>query len=159
MSRTLTLTRLSLTLATAALLIGCGQRQDAAPPPAAEAGRPAAEAPPADPRPRADFVLTDADDGAAVALRRGQVVELRLLADRHAGFTWIPTHNPRPTLGTDGAPQYHPDPAAAETAPGIEEWRFVGREAGHVHLVFEYRRPFEPGQPAQRSIMFHFDVE
>jgi inhibitor of cysteine peptidase len=144
----------------ALLLTGCGQRQD---PPAAAAPRaaPTGAPQPAGEKPRAAPVLTltDREDGRAVTLQRGQVVEIRFAADRVNGFTWIPTQNALPILSTDGVPLYEIDEEAGPGAPGTEIWRFIGREPGHAHLVFEYRRPFEADAPPQKSLTYHFDVE
>lgn len=148
-----------------ALLAGCGQRQEqpaAPPPPAATPPATQAETSHAIPettRSTAAFTLTEADEGRALTLQRGQVVEVRLTADRPAGFNWIPAKNALPVLGTDGVPLYETEEGAAEHVPGTEVWRFIGREPGHAHIVFEYRRPHEPGVPPQRSVTFHFDVE
>lgn len=145
----------------AVLLAACGQQQEppAAPatssPPTAAQSASAERAPAAQPR-AATVTITDADDGRAVALQRGQVVELRLRADRTAGFTWIPVQNVLPVMNTDGVPLYE---SAGDDSAGTEIWRFIALEPGHAHLVFEYRRPFEPGAPPQKSITLHFDVE
>lgn len=145
----------------AVLLAACGQQQEppAGPatssPPAAVPSSSAAQAPAAQPH-AATVTITDADDGRAVALQRGQVVELRLRADRAAGFTWIPVQNVLPVMNTDGVPLYESE---GDATAGTEIWRFVALEPGHAHLVFEYRRPFEPGTPPQKSITLHFDVE
>lgn len=154
-------TALTTGLLAAVLLAACGQQQEPTPPAA-----PATSAPPAaaqTPAPDVDeahaaatVTLTDADDGRAVALQRGQGIEMRLSVDRTAGYTWIPVHSPLPVLGTDGVPQYE---SKENQSSGTETWRFVAREPGHAHLVFEYRRPLEPGTPPQKSITFHFDVE
>lgn len=171
-----TVIRYGLTLGLLCLVAACGQKtQPQAPPPA-----PAAEAAPAtqppvsqapaepartEPAPaghwlsNADFTLTVADTDRAFRLHRGQVVELRLTADRVSGFTWIPTHDMRPMMSTDSMPQYEIDEDAGPAAPGTEIWRFIAREPGHVHLVFEYRRPFDAGVPPAQTVVYHFDIE
>lgn len=145
----------------AVLLAACGQQQE--PPagpatnsPAAVAQSSSAEQAPAAQLRASTVTITDADDGRAVTLQRGQVVELRLRADRAAGFTWIPVQNVLPVMKTDGVPLYESE---GDAAAGTEIWRFIALEPGHAHLVFDYRRPFEPGTPPQKSITLHFDVE
>jgi predicted secreted protein len=143
----------------AVLLAGCGQSQEP----------PATAAPAAQPEPRQAlpepsraapvFTLTDADSDRAMGLKQGQVIEIRLPADRVSGFTWIPAHNPMPIMGTDGAPQFETDPEASPDASGTEVWRFAARAPGHAHIVFEYRRPHEPGAPPHQTVTYHFDVE
>jgi predicted secreted protein len=139
------------------LLAGCGQPQE---PPAATPPPPAAapEAQPLTPdRPRSAPVvtLTDADADRALSLQRGQVVEIRLPADRASGYAWIPAENMLPVMSTDGAPLFENGNGAA----GTEIWRFIGREPGHAHLVFEYRRLSDLDARAERTVVYHFDVE
>jgi predicted secreted protein len=144
----------------------CGQQQPTEPaaPAAAPGTQPQAqpeEQPPVADRPRAapSVTLTEADADRHVRLERGQVIEVRLQADRVSGYTWIPKHNVMPVMSTDGVPQYEIDEATGSGAPGTEIWRFIGREPGHVHLVFEYLQPFGGDMPPQETIVFHFDVE
>jgi predicted secreted protein len=167
--RTQALSRLAALAAVlaASALAACGQPQTPPPaaapqpqPPQQETAPPKEESRPAmAERPQAAPILTlrAADDGRAVSLRRGEVVEVKLEADRASGFTWIPAQSLLPFMGTDGLPVYE-EPAGAG-APGLETWRFIGREPGHAHLVFEYRRPSAPDAPPQKSLTFHFDVE
>jgi predicted secreted protein len=154
-------TMMALTVLIATALAGCGQREEA-PAPAAQAPAAQPQAPAAvDEKPRAapTLVLTEADADRALRLERGQVVEVRLEADRVAGYTWIPPHDVRPVMSTDGMPAFEPDPDQPASAPGTEIWRFIALEPGHAHLVFEYLRPFDGGAPPQRSVTYHFDVE
>ena len=144
---------------TAALLAGCGQSQEP-PATAAPAAQPESrQALPEASRAAPIFTLTDADTDRAMGLQRGQVVEIRLPADRVSGFTWLPVHNPLPIMGTDGVPLFETDADAPPDAPGTEVWRFVAREPGHAHVVFEYRRPHESGAPPRQTVTYHFDVE
>jgi predicted secreted protein len=143
-------------------LAGCGQQQ----PPAGTAApvaTPQPATPPTDqaraPQPAPDqaapvITLTEADQGTAHSLQRGQVVEIRLEADRAGGYAWVPAENALPVLATDGVPGYE----AQDGAPGVEVWRFIAREPGHAHLMFEYRRPQEPDAAPQQSLVYHFDV-
>lgn len=144
------------------LLAGCDRTES---PPAADApARRAADAQPQqqpadDPRPAPILTLTEADGDRAVKLQRGQVVEIRLPADRAGGFSWIPARNALPVLDTNGLPQFEADASGAPNAPGTEVWQFIGREAGHAHLEFEYRKPAEPDASPRQTISYHFDVE
>lgn len=143
------------------LLTGC-DRSEA--PPAADAPAPQAEARPAqqvakDSPSAPTLTLTEADADRAVTLRPGQVVEIRLQADRAAGFSWVPAQNPLPVMNTDGMPRFEGDERAAADTSGTEVWRFIGRKAGHAHLVMEYRRLAEPDAPPRQTIAYHFDVE
>ena len=144
------------------LLTGCSRSE---PPPAADTPAPHAETRPVQPAaadsPSAPttVTLTEADADRAVALQPGQVVEIRLQADRAAGFSWVPAQNALPVLSTDGMPRFEGDERAAAGASGTEVWRFIGREAGHAHLVMEYRRLAEPDAPPRQAIAYHFDVE
>ena len=146
-------------LVAAALLAGCGQSQEP-PATAAPAAQPKPQQALPEPARAAPIVtLTDADTDRATRLQRGQVVEIRLPADRVSGFTWLPAHNPLPIMGTDGVPLFETDAGASPGAPGTEVWRFIAREPGHGHIVFEYRRPHEPGALPGQTVTYHFDVE
>lgn len=143
------------------MLAGCGQPQE---PPATSPPPPAAQVQPQSmieekPRAAPNVTLTDADADRALALQRDQVVEIRLPADRTGGFAWIPAENLLPVMSTDGAPLFEAGENARGNAMGTEVWRFIGREPGHAHLVFEYRRLTDLNTPAQRTIVYHFDVE
>lgn len=135
----------------AMLLAACGQEQP-----------PDAERPPlftTKPRAAPSVILTDVDADRAVSLQQGQVIEVRLPADRASGYTWIPAQGMAPVMHPDGVPQYEPGEAARADAPGTEIWRFIAGEPGHAHAVFEYRRPLGGGEAPQQSITFHFDVQ
>lgn len=149
-------------LLAAIALAGCGQSGE--PPAGQQAAPPAADAgarrdASGTPRTPPTLTLTDADEGRAVMLQRGQVVEVRLPADRAGGFTWVPAQHMLPVVSTDGVPQFEADEAGGPNAPGTEVWRFVGREAGHAQLQFEYRRLDDPDALPRQTIAFHFDVE
>lgn len=147
-------------LLAAVLLTACGQQQPSAPPAAADSV-PGAEPQPLFPeklRAAPTVILTETDADRAVNLQKGQVVEVRLSADRVSGYTWIPAQGMAPVMNPDGVPQYEKYEAAGADAPGTEIWRFIADEPGHAHLVFEYRRPLG-GEPPQQSLTFHFDVQ
>jgi predicted secreted protein/predicted small lipoprotein YifL len=165
--RTKALSRLAALAAVlaASALAACGQPQtpppvDAPQPQPQETARPKEESRPTiagQPQAAPVVTLGAADDGRAVSLQRGEVVEVKLEADRASGFSWIPAQSLLPFMGTDGLPVYE-EPAGAG-APGLETWRFIGLEPGHAHLVFEYRRPLAPDAPPQKTLTFHFDIE
>ena len=148
----------------AGLLAGCGKSQE---PPAAAAPTQSAseedarskQAIPDKPRSAPTVTLTDADADRALAIKRGQVVEVRLPADRVGGFSWIPAENLLPVMSTDGVPEFEIADGAPAGTMGTEIWRFIGRGPGHAHLVFEYRQLTDLAGAAQRTVVYHFDVE
>jgi len=156
-------------LSGALLLTACGQRAeppDTTPPPieppaAAERNAPEAEendtaAAAADEESR--ITVTDEDDGRSLRLQEGQVVIVKLPADRAGGMTWIPAGNALPVVTTDGLPGYEPDTGAGGAGPGLETWRFVAKEPGQAELVFEYR-DLQAGGPPLKTVLYRFDVE
>ena len=148
-------------LLTLGLLTGCGRSE---PPPAADTPAPQAETRPAqqaakDTPSAPTLTLTEADADRAVTLQPGQVVEIRLQADRAAGFSWIPAQNALPVMSTDGMPRFEGEERAQADASGTEVWRFIGRETGHAHLVMEYRSLAEADAPPRRTIANHCDAE
>ena len=146
----------AVALLATAMLTGCGQQQP--PAPAASNPAPAPASLPARLRAEPTVVLTPADADRAVDLEPGQVVEVRLPADRASGYSWIPAQGMAPVMSPDGAPQYEADEAADADGPGTEVWRFIAGEPGHAHVVFDYLRPLAGDAPSQRSLTFHFDV-
>lgn len=149
-----------------ALLAACSPDAPPPPPPPAAAPATAPAAPGPTPSPPAGqdaavaaLTITAEDTDRAFTLRRGDLVEVRLEADRISGLTWVPTANVQPAMRVEGMPQYQPDESAPEHTAGTEVWRFVAQHAGHVHLVFEYRRPFDREAPPVATVIYHFDIE
>lgn len=146
------------------LLAACGREAPPPPPPlpaAAPATAPMQQPPPATTQGHAApaVTLTELDGDRAVTLKRGDIVEVRLKADRISGLTWVPAADVQPAMRTDGMPQYEPDETAAEHTAGTEVWRFVAQHSGHVHLVFEYLSPFDRGSAPVATVVYHFDIE
>lgn len=160
--------RFGAVLGVFALMAACGRDAPPAPPPPEPPPPPAAPAAvPQQPAPAADFMgraapsvtLTEADGDRHVSLRRGEVIELRLKADRMSGLTWVPLTNAQPAMRTDGMPQYEPDDSENAQASGTEVWRFIALEPGHVHLRFQYMRPFDREAPPVATVVYHVDIE
>jgi inhibitor of cysteine peptidase len=98
------------------------------------------------------LVVTDEDDGATFEVDRNERFEVRLPSNPSTGFSW--TAVPTPAVDV-GEPEFVDDVSDLVGAPGYERFEVTPLEAGSIHLVFEYARPWEDVAPEQ---VFEIDV-
>jgi predicted secreted protein len=101
--------------------------------------------------------LLEKDSGEAVEVERGQRVFVVLGANRTTGYAWTPDAFEPGTLASLGSPVYAQEPAMPG-AGGTEIFFFRAARSGKQELTFQYRRPFEPGVPALRTVGFTVNV-
>ncbi len=152
------------------LLAACAAPAPSAPPapaapsapPLAPPAPPAPAAAPAAPGPAAtkNVDLDNADDGTRVTLARGAEVKVILDANVTTGFQWQLAGDVAPQLAQVGTRVYvsRGDPRATG-AGGINVFRFRGEQPGQATLQFEYRRPWETGVPAAKSVRYPVTVQ
>lgn len=102
----------------------------------------------------AAVTLQTTDPQAAVTLVRGQRLIVRLASNRSTGFRWQ-VNGPLPAgLRQDSEPLYESDPArpAMPGAGGQETWVFEATNTGTAELNLAYRRPWETGEAAARTL-------
>jgi len=106
------------------------------------------------------IVLTAADSGRTVTVRRGESITLRLAGNPTTGYRWQLRLPLGPALEQQGDSAYVPDPAPGGIvgSGGTEVWKFKGIRAGRLTLVLEYRRPWEKDQPPARTVTYAIRV-
>ena len=102
----------------------------------------------------AAVTLQTPDPQAAVNLVRGQRLIIRLASNRSTGFRWQVNGHLPAGLRQASEPLYESDP----TQPGLvgaggqEIWTFEATSAGTAELNLAYRRPWEAGEAAARTL-------
>ena len=149
--------RSAVAVALSLLLAACAGPAPAPPAlpaaPAAAAAAPAAAATP-------NVDLDNASDGTRVTLARGAEVKVILDANASTGFQWQLAGDAAPQLAAIGTRVYvsRGDPRAMGTG-GINVFRFRGEQPGQATLQFEYRRPWESGVPAAKTVRYPVTVQ
>lgn len=147
--------RAAVALALSLLLAAC-----AGPAPATPPAPPALPAAPAAAAATPNVDLDNAADGTRVTLARGAEVKVILDANASTGFQWQLVGDAAPQLAAVGTRVYvsRGDPRAMG-AGGINVFRFRGEQPGEATLQFEYRRPWETGVPAAKTIRYPVTVQ
>jgi predicted secreted protein len=83
-----------------------------------------------------------------------------LASNRSTGYGWQIANDPGDVLASTGPASYMVDPAVGGTvgAGGMEVFRFTARRLGQQNLRFDYRRPWETGAPAVRTVDYTIRV-
>jgi inhibitor of cysteine peptidase len=98
--------------------------------------------------------------GRDVSLKVGGVLEVRLEANHTTGYSWVAGPMMNPVLERQGKATYQENAAGGKAGVGgVEVWRFKAVKAGRQGLQFEYRRPWEKGAPAAKTVTFSVTVE
>jgi predicted secreted protein len=101
--------------------------------------------------------LTEQETSARFRVEPGQTVIVRLESNRTTGYRWNVTSPESAVLSRLGDAFYTPPQQGAVGAGGTESWWFRVVSPGAERLVLEYRRQFESGVPAARTVTY--DVE
>lgn len=102
------------------------------------------------PEPR-DDALTEAANGSAVTLARGETLALRLRSNATTGYRWQVAERPqwlRAAGDSYEGPRPGPGGEVANGAGGAQLLRFVAEGAGEGTLRLEYRGPGEAARVA-----------
>ncbi|MFO1315179.1 MAG: protease inhibitor I42 family protein [Burkholderiales bacterium] len=153
------------TIALALLLAACAAPAPSTTPAPAAPGAAAAPAAPASPvAPAAPAAtqhvdLDNAADGTLVTLVRGAEVKVILDANASTGFQWQLVGDVPSQLSPIGTRIYvaRADPRLTG-AGGSNVFRFRGERPGQATLQFEYRRPWETGVPAAKTVRYPVTV-
>jgi predicted secreted protein len=101
--------------------------------------------------------LLEADSGRTIEVERGQRVYVVLGANRTTGYDWTVEASGNALLTSLGNPIYAQSADVAGSG-GTSMWFFGAVGAGKQELVFRYRRPWEQGAPAARTVTFAVTV-
>jgi predicted secreted protein len=99
--------------------------------------------------------VTEQQASAPLRVELGQTIIVRLESNRTTGYRW--------TASADGAvlsslgDAFYTAPQGAVGTSGTESWWFRVVSVGAQRVTLEYRRPFESGEPAARTVSY--DVE
>lgn len=131
--RSLTLVALSV-----ALLVGC---------------RPATHSP------TQSTVVTvqESDAGKNIDAKAGQTIVIRLTSNRSTGYRWL-LQPGSGVLESLSDASYTPNAPSDAGGGGVESWSFRAQHSGQETLRFEYRRPWENGVQAAKTLSFPVTV-
>lgn len=108
-------------------------------------------------------VVTDSDKGATVAIKMGDVLEVRLSSNPTTGFAWYLLKQSTPLLrltGQSEAQPTQPGPAQPEVGrPVVQIFEFVPRAKGTGVLLLHYVRSWEKPEPNDEQFNLHVTVE
>ena len=119
--------------------------------------------PAADPFNRRPIVRnTDASiDGQSELVKRGDTIAVHLDATPSTGYRWELVRLAGASVVQVGLPDYQPETAAGVPkvgAPGHTTFRFRAVQSGTSSIDLAYRRPFDEGAPAARTVRFEIAV-
>ena len=101
--------------------------------------------------------LTEQEAGARLRVELGQTIIVRLESNRTTGYRWTVASTDGAVLSSLGDPFYITTSQGAVGASGTESWWFRVVNTGAQRVTLEYRRPFESGVSAARTISY--DIE
>jgi inhibitor of cysteine peptidase len=110
----------------------------------------------------ADKVIFKVNDqvGGSVNLKVGGELEVQLAANHTTGYSWGAAPVESPVLIGEGKATYQENTTEGKVGVGgVETWRFRAMKAGKEDLRFEYRRPWEKGTAAAKTVTIQVTVQ
>jgi inhibitor of cysteine peptidase len=108
-------------------------------------------------------VVTDADKGGTVALKMGDVLEVRLSSNPSTGFAWYLQKQSTALLKLTGQSQTQPTqpgPAQPEVGrPVVQIFDFAPKATGTGVLLLHYVRSWESPHPDDEQFALHVTIE
>jgi copper homeostasis protein (lipoprotein) len=105
------------------------------------------------------IVVTDTNANTPLLILRGQWVIFRLPSNPSTGFRWTLAKEPDAGLTMHGEPILVRGGAHGRLgAPGNEIWSLSATQSGGYALQFVYRRPWEPGSSAEKTLNFILQI-
>ena len=105
---------------------------------------------------------TDASiDGRSEAVKRGDTLAVHLDANPTTGYRWELARLAGASVVQIGLPDYQPETAAGVPrvgAPGHTTFRFRALQSGTSSIELAYRRPWESGVAAAKTVRFEIAV-
>jgi predicted secreted protein len=105
--------------------------------------------------------VEEQDSERPVVLKRGQVLEVRLMTFPARGLTISLGSVITPTLALDGTPTHNDDTirGGISGTGSYESWRFKAMQPGQVKLRMDYRLQWETTGAPTRSVTYEVTVE
>lgn len=109
---------------------------------------------------KSGLALTQSDDGRHLDVRDGDIIVVKLKANRASGFGWVMADSTGDVLVRAGNPVYVPNASknGKVGSGGMETWRFRAVHPGDQTMRLEYRRPWERNIP-ERTMRFAVTVK
>lgn len=109
----------------------------------------------------AEVQLTQADSGKTVSLARGGTLIVALTSNPSTGYAWSVVSPEPKNLELDGEPKFVPPGSTSPVvgAAGTQVFTFKAVATGKSTLRMEYRRSFEPNEPAQGTFTVEVEVK
>ena len=105
---------------------------------------------------------TDASiDGRSEIVKRGDTLAVHLDSNPTTGFRWELARLAGASVTQVGLPDYQPETAAGVPrvgAPGHTTFRFRAMQPGTSSIELAYRRPWETGAAAAKTVRFEIAV-
>jgi len=103
-------------------------------------------------------VVTDADNGKAVEIKMGDVLEVRLSSNPSTGYAWYLQKQSTPLLKLTGQSQ------TQSTQPGVgrpvvQVFEFAPRATGSGVLLLHYVRSWLNPDPNEEQFSLHVTIE
>ena len=103
-------------------------------------------------------VVTDADKGGNVAIKMGDVLEVRLSANPSTGFAWYLQKESTALLRLTGQSQTQPTQPGVGR-PVVQIFEFAPKATGTGVLLLHYVRSWEPPNPNDEQFTLHVTIE
>ncbi len=106
------------------------------------------------------LVITDRDDGTTVQLQKGDTLTVRLSSNVTTGFRWYVGESAGPELQFVREEPYEEPSSKTPVlgAGGTQVFTFKALSTGLVQVAMEYRRGFNPDEPAEKTFHFTADI-
>lgn len=101
--------------------------------------------------------VQESDAGKSIAAKAGQTIVIRLESNRSTGYRWL-LQPGSGVLESLSDASYTPRAPGEVGEAGIETWSFRAQHSGQETLRFEYRRPWENGVQAAKTLSFPVTV-
>jgi len=104
-------------------------------------------------------LLTQSNNGEAIEVPLGAIIEVELAANPSTGYNWKPTGVTAPILTLIGS-AYTPEqtPRGMVGAGGTDTFRFRATKTGKQKLQLNYARPWQTNVPPVETASFTISV-
>jgi len=106
-----------------------------------------------------DMVVTEKNNGDAVKLKTGQLIEVRLESNATTGYEWTIVKQDEEALKMIGKPAFIAPQTGRAGAAGQQVFLFQAKKTGLTELRFVYARPFETGKAPARIFDLTVDIQ